>query len=466
MKNLSFIAMMLMIFLAFSCRKDLPLESPEPLANEDNSLLKCDQLYVKIAVVSDIHYMDPSLLTNNAAQGEAFQNYLAQDPKLLEFSDPIFRNILSQVSRERPDILLIPGDLTKDGEKVSHETLAGLLRQLAFHHIRVYVVPGNHDINNPVAAAFDGNNAYPAPTVSPGEFASIYSNFGYNNAIYRDHNSLSYICQPARGLWILGIDACKYGNNLTTPEVSGAIKPETMTWIEERMAEANSKHINVIAMMHHGIIEHYTGQQQLDPGFVVDNWQETADALINMGLKVVFTGHYHANDITKRETNRKTLYDIETGSPVNTPSPFRIITLDNNSLVVDTKYVTDIDVPFPDGMDFVTYSNIFFQMHFDFYFQYFLMYQYSLPEDIAAMIAPLFRNAIMAHYAGDEKISSQERTKVKYVSDNISPELGAALMSLWTDLAPRDNKIRLNVNLWNPKPDGHEAQTGSMVYAE
>ena len=466
MKNLKFIALLLMIFVAAACKKDLPFESPDPVSNDDNNQLKSSEMHVKIAVVTDIHYMDQSLLLNNAASGEAFQNYLAQDPKLIEFSDPIFRNILSQISRERPDIILIPGDLTKDGEKVSHETLAELLRQLAFNHIRVYVIPGNHDINNPVAMSYDGDNAYPTPTVTPGEFASIYANFGYNNAIYRDHNSLSYICKPAKGLWILGIDACKYDNNMETPEVSGEIKPETMEWITQRMAEANEKHINVIAMMHHGIIEHYNGQEQLDPGFVVDNWQQTADALMNAGIKIMFTGHYHANDITKRETGKKVLYDIETGSPVNTPSPFRIVTLDNNNLDVDTRYVTDIDVPFPDGMNFVTYSNIFFQQHFDFYFKYFLMYQYSLPEDIAAMISPLFRNAIMAHYAGDEKISAEERKNIKFVSENISPDLGAALMTLWTDLNPRDNRIRLNINYWNTRPDGQADQAERMVYAE
>jgi hypothetical protein len=57
--------------------------------------------HLKIAVVSDIHYMDPSLLKNNANNGVAFNAYLDADPKLIEFSDPIFRNAITQLPELR-----------------------------------------------------------------------------------------------------------------------------------------------------------------------------------------------------------------------------------------------------------------------------------------------------------------------------------------------------------------------------
>lgn len=39
-------------------------------------------------------------------------------------------------------------------------------------------------------------------------------------------------------------------------------------------------------------------------------------------------------------------------------------------------------------------------------------------------------------------------------------------MTLWTDLGPRDNRIRLNINYWNPNPGEQADQAESMVYAE
>src|SRR5450432_2275311 len=167
-------------------------------------------LSLKIAVVSDIHYMDPSLLVNNADAGIAFQTYLQYDPKLVEYSDPIFRAVIAQLITEKPDVLLIPGDLTKDGEKISHKTMAGLLRDLANAHIKVFVVPGNHDINNPNARAYDGDKALTTPSISANEFSTIYSAFGYGNALSRDSGSLSYLNQADSNLWILAIDDCEY----------------------------------------------------------------------------------------------------------------------------------------------------------------------------------------------------------------------------------------------------------------
>ena len=184
MKEKLLLPLLICIISISSCTK-------EPSVNKGIHFIHDANL--KIAIVSDIHYMDPSLLKNNAAGGAAFQAYLDADPKLIEFSDPIFRTVIDQLKAANPDILLVPGDLTKDGEKVSHQTMAILLKQLTDAHIKVYVVPGNHDVNNPESATYDGDNASPAPSVSATEFSSIYSAFGYSNAISKDPASLSYV---------------------------------------------------------------------------------------------------------------------------------------------------------------------------------------------------------------------------------------------------------------------------------
>jgi predicted phosphodiesterase len=426
--------MMPVIIMTASCRKEHPFDKgPFPVNNNK----------LKIAVVSDIHYMDPSLLKNNASAGAAFQAYLDADPKLIEFSDPIFRTVIKQLISEKPDILLVPGDLTKDGESVSHHTMAVLLKQLTDAHIKVYVVPGNHDVNNPEAATYDGDKATPAPTISASEFSSIYAPYGYNNAIARDPNSLSYVNQLYPGLWLLALDDCEYEDNKDIAIVAGRIKPETMKWALTWIEEANRKHITVFGMMHHNMIEHYAGQTQLDPGYVTDNWESLSDQFINAGLSVMFTGHYHANDITKRTTGGRELYDIETGSLVTAPIPYRIITMNGNELNINTKYVTNISAKLPGGVDLPSYSNQFLSEHLDGYFSYMLSNPpYSLPDDLVSYGAPLFRNAIMAHFAGDEKISPKEQA-ADDVLGQISPQIGGALSSLWTDLNPEDNHFQL-----------------------
>jgi predicted MPP superfamily phosphohydrolase len=430
--------------MAASCTKDPMINEPDQINDQINSF-KSAMPHMKIAVMSDIHYLDATLLKNGAAEGAAFQTYLNSDPKLIEFSGPILEKAISEIVAAKPDILLIPGDLTKDGEKVSHETMAILLKQISDHGIKVFVIPGNHDINNPEAMAYDGNNSSPTPTISANDFANIYSGFGYKDAISRDVSSLSYVCQPFNKVWILGIDDCKYYLNGTLATVSGVIKEGTMKWIQDRLAEAKKKNITVFAMMHHGIVEHYAGQETLDPGYVTDNWESNADALADAGLRVLFTGHYHANDITMWANGNNVLFDIETGSLVTPPSPFRIISMDPNNMYLDTKHITSINIPFPPELDFVSYSNIFMSGHLDGIFTYMLSNNpYNLPLGTAAEIAPQFRNAIMAHYAGDEHITPEEQAKDDYVGQ-LDPQLGYVLHSLWTDLSPSDNQYSIEM---------------------
>lgn len=448
MKTLKLILFAMTVLAFASCKK----EPPDSLnrASDELAYNQADNYsgHLKIAVLSDLHYMDPSLLQNGAANGLAFQMYLAKDPKLIEYSDAILDKVISELQTERPDVVLIPGDLTKDGEKICHQSLIAKLQQLLDANIKVYVVPGNHDINNPEAMKYIGDVATPVPNINPADFESLYGSFGYLNALSRDPNSLSYVASPAANVWILGIDAVKYDEYGTAMVTGGVIKPGTMDWIHDQMTIANENGITVLPLMHHGLVEHYNGQNLFDPGYVVDNWQTTADALAAEGLKVIFTGHYHATDITPRINGSNTVYDIETGSLVTTPIPYRIVMLKNKQLDISTKHITSINAALPGGMDFVTYSKEFYKSHLDGYFTYVLMQPpFSISYPDASASAPLFRNGFMAHITGDEKISPAEQ-RLDDAFGAISPFAQMGLRGFWTDLGIKD--IDLHIKIGNP----------------
>ena len=116
---------------------------------------------------------------------------------------------------------------------------------------------------------------------------------------------------------------------------------------------------------------------------------------------------------------------------------------------IDTKHITSINATLPSGLNFATYSNMFLTGHLDAIFNFMLSSPpYNVPQPTATDVAPLFRNALMAYYAGDENISPEEQAKVQYVGQ-IAPQLGMVLQSLWTDLPPSDNQeiIDLRINL-------------------
>ncbi|MBG0858401.1 MAG: metallophosphoesterase [Bacteroidales bacterium] len=430
--------LLVMIFLCASCAKD-QWNDPPGLLPGNNSPFNRISPQIKIAVVSDIHYMDPSIAPDDPENNQYWQDYVSHDRKIFELSDPIFRKVVSELMVEKPDILLIPGDLAKEGELLCHETVKGLLEQLENEGIQVYVVPGNNDIGNPDAKDYKTDPPSAIPGITEEDFATIFEDFGFNEALYRDENSLSYICQPHEKLWILGIDGVKR----SASGVSGAINPATLVWIQEKMIEAREKNIEVLAMMHYGIAEHYTGQKNLEP--LIKSSKDNAIALMNAGVRLIFTGHYHANDIVYFTNEGDTLSDIQTGSLVTPPYSYRMMKLDDNFIKIDTRRVTGIDIELPGGKDFVTWSDELITNRLNGFFTYYGAYVqkiYQIPAEDYPITVPYIIKAYKAYFAGDETISLEEMEKITDLGQSV-PSVLPLLDSFWSDLLPGDNKIHI-----------------------
>jgi 3',5'-cyclic AMP phosphodiesterase CpdA len=444
MKNIRFFILILILLAVGACKKQDMELSLQPKTKWGNDNFYFNAKTVKIAVLSDLHYMESSLLKSN---GNAFQMYLMQDPKLLAESGAILQQIIFKLLAEKPDLVIITGDLTKDGELISHKALIKQLRTLSLNHIKVLVVPGNHDINNPDAKQFDGDNVLSVPSITAEDFATLYSDYGYKNAIARDPLSLSYVSEPVKDLRILALDANEYYNNTSDYcVVAGNLKDATMEWAKQQLADARAKGKTVIGMMHHGLVEHFMGESVIFPDYLIDNREARADELMKAGLKVIFTGHFHANDATKRFLGNLSLVDIETGSPVIWESPFRIMKLIDNKLYITTEHINRIFYPGLNGIAFHNYEKAFSLNGFEFQAKYMLMNPpYYVPEDLADQIAPVFAEAMLAHFAGDETISAETNSKIEAVNA-ISPDLANILYGLFTDLPPSDNKLVVDLN--------------------
>ena len=205
----------------------------------------------KIVVVSDMHVMAPSLLEEGAETQEAWLNYYAGQRKMLQQSAAIFEQFVNQMIALQPKVVLIAGDLTKDGESKSHTFVRDGLDLMRDNGIKVLVIPGNHDFGaegNHTIFKADGTTEN-AEVMAVSEFDDYYYNYGYNEwDNERDPNSLSYVAEPIEGLVVLAIDS-------HTASISG----ETLTWLCTKATAARNAGKQVIAMMHHPLFPHITG---------------------------------------------------------------------------------------------------------------------------------------------------------------------------------------------------------------
>ena len=286
---------------------------------------------VKIAIISDLHVMAPELLVSG---GSAFEAYLAQDRKMLRESLEILETLVNSILELKPDLVLVTGDLTKDGERVSHELVVIQLQRLVDNGIQVLVVPGNHDINNPDAQVYDGDNTTPVDTITRREFAAIYRHMGYDSLSRRDPDTLSYCRDVTDELTVLAIDACmdrlntfvSRGDARDHCKTSGRLESSTQQWLVEQAAQATAEGRRVIAMMHHHLVPHFHMEETLAAPYMVDDAGQLCQRLIDAGVHVIFTGHLHISDISQVSHQRGTMVEIATAAAVGYPCQWRVAT--------------------------------------------------------------------------------------------------------------------------------------------
>ncbi len=311
---------------------------------------KPQDMNLRIAVMSDLHYLSPDMI----ADTEDFEHAFNSDRKLLKESSSVLHEMLERVRADKPDILLVSGDLTKDGEQECHAALAKQLQQLQqdVPGLKIYVINGNHDIRNYNAKNFNtaDGKAVPATRTEPEDFKRIYD-FVYSDptviatftpAAGNEAGSLSYVARPVEGLTIVAMDTCRYSKENTSNgddehETSGAISADLEKWVIEQTAAAKARGDLVIGLEHHGLVPHFDVQPTILPMYLVNGYERIAQEYADAGMSVVFTGHMHAVDIAAMTTKAgNTFYDIETGSALTYPCPVRFVDLRRSTVGGET----------------------------------------------------------------------------------------------------------------------------------
>ena len=289
----------------------------------------------KIVVLSDLHLMAPTLLVND---GPAWRDLLAENRTLLDFSQPLLDEAVKRIKTIQPKLVLITGDLTKDGETISHEYVVKKLDELKAAGIMTLVIPGNHDIDmDDKAVAYDGDSTIPVASPSLDEFARLYADYGYGAGSVFDGLSKTYSCEPVNGLVVIGINSGK----------DGSLSSETVDWVCKQASDATAAGKKVIVMMHHALNQHITNADLFVSTTVIDHSDDIRQRLIDAGVKVILTGHFHTSDIAKdfNESLTEPIYDISTGSLVSYPCDYRELSFstDLSELQVSTGHITSIE---------------------------------------------------------------------------------------------------------------------------
>lgn len=236
---------------------------------------------------TDLHYLSPSLMENLDLVKEAAEE---GDGKTIIYGSQLTDAMIETVIHNHPDAFILTGDLTLNGEKTSHEELAEKLDEINDAGIPVLVIPGNHDLNNKHAIAYTNDGVQSVDSVTNDEFVQIYHNDGYDDALSRDSDSLSYVYRLDSGVRCLMID-------VNGSSILGAVSDTTLTWIEQQLKKAKKAGEPVLAFSHQNFLVH---MDLFTDGFRIANGDKLLDLFQAYGVKAGFSGHMHCQHIASR----------------------------------------------------------------------------------------------------------------------------------------------------------------------
>lgn len=297
---------------------------------------------IKIAHLSDTHFFSRRLYSDCPD----FTIAEHSDRKMFRESGHIIKKAMDEIVAYQPDLVILSGDLTKDGELACHQDIHAMLSdakkrlKATGKETQFAVINGNHDINNDLNGRdFSSGFAEHTDLVDPLAFKDLYADCGYDDAIAMfdqggsKGGSLSYVLRPVKGVTLIAVDSCKYStdqNGLDVDEhvTSGVVGEKLLQWIESQAKQARVAGDIVFVTQHHGVVPHFSMEPTLMGEYLVDNYEECQRRYADAGVSAVFTGHMHANDIASITTETgNTLFDIETCATVTYPSDIRFATL-------------------------------------------------------------------------------------------------------------------------------------------
>jgi 3',5'-cyclic AMP phosphodiesterase CpdA len=401
---------------------------------------------------TDLHYLSKSLIDN----GEAFNKFISSgDGKQLRYMDEILDAFTSTIRATKPDVLIINGDLTNNGEKQSHLDLAKKLKTIEESGTSVYVIPGNHDISNPYARSFKGDKQYVAEHINYKDFGKIYADFGYEEAISKDRDSLSYLATPSEDLWFLMLDTNKYKENikLRYPQLEGELSNATLNWIKKCSDLAEENGASIVTVMHHNILDH---SEVIREGFTLDNNEEVLKILKDNNLNLVLSGHIHIQDICSDNIDTASIYDIATNSLAIYPHQYGMVkyssqdsSIDYSTTRVDVEgFAKDKGIVDEKLNNFKKYSEDYFgKFAYDMASKEFSKTSSYSEEEIKSM-SETMRTLNLRYFAGTENLNSTDVVDSDGFKLWLSSQesfLKSYAMSIVSDKNMDDNSLHMKI---------------------
>ena len=275
---------------------------------------------------TDMHYLSQQLTDNSEYFVEMVK---AGDGKMTQYCEQITEAFVETVIEQKPDAVLIGGDISFNCEKLSHEDFILKLERIEKAGVDVIAIPGNHDVEYPFSRGYEEKSSYKADYTTNADFLEYYKNFGPDIAYTASPDGFSYIVQLGKDIYVAAI---------YTPQsflTGGTVcEEETLNWLDAELAKL-PENAKIISLTHQNIVNHYP-DDNFSFEYTIYNADQLVPILEKYGVDVNLSGHIHLQHIQETENG---LVDIATSSMTIRDCHYGVVMVNNEKINYTTQNI-------------------------------------------------------------------------------------------------------------------------------
>lgn len=278
---------------------------------------------MRIAVIADLHHYSRTL----GDEGRAFDLRQGSDQKCLKETGDIIDAAFARFAEEKPDAVVICGDISNDGETVSHQEIRSKMADLN-RIVPVFLTTATHDwCCDGHARRYEGDEVLAEEDVyTPTRLREDYRMFGEDKILaeYRTHlDKCSYCYALSDKVRLLALEDDQDGIG------ASGYSDEHLDWICAQIQKAKKDGAVIFAVQHHLLLENLV--PLVNKSQKIGNNMYRASRLADAGLRLIFTGHSHMQRTSSLTTaSGNTVTQVNVGSLCGHPGSINYLTIDED----------------------------------------------------------------------------------------------------------------------------------------
>ena len=290
---------------------------------------------MKLYIMTDLHYY-----SRRNWKCDPYSVPRVNDQMQFRESEEILREAFDAVLADKEcHTVLLTGDLTRNGEIVSHEDLIKILEEYTAKGLKILAFTSTHDYKDREDRGFGIDQCKPeyigyatgynekgepernVPCLEREDLRALYAPYGRNDAVSVNEYTFSYTYDLDDNWRLFAMnddfEIAKKGQLRGYPECE-------YEWIEKEIARAKADGKKIFFATHHPLIAPTPLFGIIGKNDLLARGREFAEKLAEYGVSVIFTGHSHVHDISfVTARNGKPVYDVSTSALCGYPPQFR-----------------------------------------------------------------------------------------------------------------------------------------------